>query len=161
MKTILLLLVLMIVSLFVGIALSQECKIIPINLSIPDKIEHEIFVCRGTWMIEGKKYDPRYPNISYITCSKVEKNCHVASGYIGPENILDVLEFDYTISLWNENIIIAATKGLYGTVTLTIRPKDKSVVLDKPSAPREILKEGSPLYNKSLQEFYFGKDKGK
>jgi hypothetical protein len=161
MKKILVLLTLIIFFLFIGITFSQECKIIPMNFFVPDKIEREIFVCRGTWMIEGRPYDPKYPNISYITCSKLEKNCHVASGYIAPGNILDVLELDYTINLWNESIIVAATQGLYGTVTLTIRPKDKLVVLDKPSAPREILKEGSPLYNNSLQEFYYGKTKGK
>ena len=60
-----------------------------------------------------------------------------------------------------------------GGPALTVKRSDKPVVEDNstlvghvpksdfPKLRRMVLKQGSPLHNKSLQQFYYGKNKGK
>ena len=140
--------------------LPAECKIRPLIRVFPNgkfpADDNAVLIFRGTWMDEKKPFDPRWPNVSYITCIKRQNNCHVVTAYVSSD-ILDAMEFDYTIRLWRPEVIIASNEGLWdyaeGT-TLIIRSSDKSIVLDRGSQGREILGDGSPLTNKSLEKFY-------
>ena len=173
--------------LFLNVSAMAQCKIIPQGLfAFPDDLNNDFIVIQGTWMSAEKPYDPRNPNTSVVRCDRQNKECRVTTAYVwggdlpgGGLPIIDLWEWNYKVAAWNSEIIIGMgipwlkKKNDEGRPVLTIKRSDKSVIEDnstlivnllKPDFPklrRMVLKQGSPLYNKSLQEFYYGKGEGK
>ncbi len=180
MKRILLITVSMIIS-FNGVA-NAQCKIIPgATFLFPYDLNSSFIVITGTWMSVEKPYDPRTPNTSVIRCDRKNYECRVTTAYIvgggvkgdsGPP-ALYLWEWGYKVVIWNSETIVAVgvpwvnKQSDEGCPALTIKRSDKSVVEDNsilvgillqydlPKNRRMVLKEGNPLYNKSLKEFYF------
>ena len=167
---------------FLGASAMAQCKIIPQGFfSFPDDLNRDFIRIDGTWVSVEKPYDPRNPNTSVVMCDRQNHGCRVTTAYVigGDLPILDLWEWEYKVVAWNSEIIVAMgvpwikKQNDEGRPVLTIKRSDKSVVEDnstlvgillKPNFPKirqMVLKQGSPLYNKSLQEFYYGKDKGK
>jgi hypothetical protein len=176
MKKILLIVVLMIIG-FSGVA-NAQCKIMPEAIFLfPDDLNSGFIMITGTWMSVEKPYDPRNPNTSVISCDRQNYECRVTTAYIvggvhGGPPMLDLWECGYKVVVWNSETIGAVgvpwlnKQSDEGRPVLTIKRSDKSVVEDNsglvgillhydlPKNRRMVLKEGNPLYNKSLKEFY-------
>jgi len=167
---------------FLSASAMAQCKIIPARVFLfPDDLNRDFIQIEGTWMSVEKPYDPKNPNASIVRCDRQNHECRVMTAYIigGDLPLLDIWEWEYKVEVWNSEIIVAMgvpwvkKQNDKGRPVLTIRRSDKSVaednstlvgILFKPDFPKlrqMVLKQGSPLYNKSLQEFYYGKDKGK
>ena len=183
MKTISVLLTVLFLFLLGASAMAQ-CKIVPQGFfSFPDDLNRDFIRIDGTWMSVEKPYDPRNPNTSVVMCDRQNHECRVTTAYVigsaGAPPMLDLWEWNYKIVAWNSEIIVAMgvpwikEQNDEGRPVLTIKRSDKSVVednstlvgillkLDFPKIRQMVLKQGSPLHNKSLQEFYYGKDNGK
>lgn len=182
MKKIMLVLLAVLFPLFLNASAMAQCKIVPQGFFVfPDDLNIDFILIQGTWMSVEKPYDPRNPNTSVVRCDRQNNECRVTTAYVvgGDLPILDLWEWEYKVATWNSEIIVAVgvpwlkKESDEGRPFLTIKRSDKSVVGDNstlvgvtfnsdlPKLRRMVLKQGSPLYNKSLQEFYYGKDKGK
>ena len=174
MKTILVLLAVLFL-LFLNASAMAQCKIVPQGLFVfPDDLNIDFIQIQGTWMSVEKPYDPRNPNTSVVRCDRQNHECRVTTAYVvgGDLPILDLWEWQYKVVAWNSEIVVAMgvpwlkKQNDEGRPVLTIKRSDKSVVEDnsglvgillKPDFPklhRMVLKQGNPLYNKSLKEFY-------
>lgn len=175
MKKILVLLIVLFLFLYSASAKAQ-CKIFPEGVNIfPDNLSSDSIQIEGTWMSVEKPYDPRNPNTSVVRCERQNKECRVTTAYIAylaDSNLLrlGLWEGHYKVEAWNREIIVAMAVSWEdeqsGRPILTIRRSDKSVVEDNstlakvlfyPIVPvnrQMVLKEGNPLFNKSLKEFY-------
>jgi hypothetical protein len=160
--------------LCVGIPANAQCKIMPgATFTFPDDLNSGFITITGTWMSVEKPYDPRNPNTSFISCDRQNYECRVTTAYItGGTQILYLWEWWYKVVVWNSETIVAEgvpwsnKKSDEGRPVLTIKRHDKSVAEDNsglagilfqrdiPKNRRMVLKEGNPLYNKSLKEFY-------
>ncbi len=168
--------------LFMNLSANAQCKIVPQGAFLfPDDLNKDFIIIGGTWMSVEKPYDPKNPNTSVINCDRQNHECRVTTAYIAGGNmpILDLWEWWYKVVVWNSEIIVAMgvpwtkKENDEGRPVLTIKRSDKSVVVDNstlvgiffksdpPKLRRMVLKDGSPLYNKSLQEFYYGKNEAK
>jgi len=180
MKKILVLLAVLIL-FFLNASAKAQCKIVPQGTFIfPDDLNTDFMRIEGTWMSAEKPYDPRNPNTSAVSCNRSNHECRVTTAYIVGDDLpmLDLWEWEYKVVVWNSEIIVAMgvpwlkKQNDEGRPVLTIKRSDKSVVEDnstlvgvllKPDFQkmrRMVLKQGSPLHNKSLQEFYW-KNEGK
>jgi hypothetical protein len=158
--------------LCVGVTANAQCKIVPEAMFyFPDDLNSGFVTITGTWMSVEKPYNPRNPNTSAIHCDKQNYECRVTTAYI-VSALLDLWEWSYKVVVWNSETIVAVgvpwlnEKSDEGRPVLTIKRYDKSVVDDDstlagillqrdiPKNHRMVLKEGNPLYNKSLKEFY-------
>jgi len=175
MRRILLIPVLMVIG-FSGVA-NAQCKIMPPIFFFPNDLNSGFINITGTWMSVEKLYDPRNPNTSVISCNRQNYECRVTTAYIvggvqGGPPMLYLWEWEYKVVVWNSETIVAVgvpwlnKQSEEGRPVLTIKRSDKSVVEDNsslvdillyydlPKNRRMVLKEGNPLYNKSLKEFY-------
>jgi hypothetical protein len=183
MKAILVLLAVVIL-LCLSVSANAQCKIMPEAIFLfPDGLKGDFIKITGTWMSVEKPYDPRNPNTSVISCDRQNYECRVTTAYIlggvqgdiwfrGGPPMLDLWEWSYKVVVWNSETIVAVgvpwlkKQSDEGRPVLTIKQSDKSVVEDNstlvsilfhydlPKNRRMVLKEGNPLHNKSLKEFY-------
>jgi len=173
-------LVLLAALFFMSASAEAQCKIVPQGFFLfPDDLKADVIYIEGTWMSVEVPYDPKNPNRSVVRCQRQNYECRVTTAYViaGDLPILDLWESEYKVMLWDSEMIVAMglpwvnKQSDEGRPALTIKRSDKSVVEDnstlvgvllKPDYPKNgqmVLRQGSPLYNKSLKEFYYGKDK--
>jgi hypothetical protein len=175
-----LVLVALVILVCLSVSANAQCKIVPQAIFLfPDDLKRDVIMITGTWMSVEKPYDPRSPNTSVIRCDRQNYECRVTTAYIiaGGLPILDLWEKEYKVVVWDSESILAVGVPWLNKQSdkerpvLTIKGSDKSVVEDNsplvgillqhdlPRNRRMVLKEGNPLYNKSLKEFY-GLEKG-
>jgi len=143
---------------------STSCTIIPVAYNFPEKFDDN-FLCRGTWMSDKTPYDPSYPSMSYIECSKYEMNCRISTAYVFG-NLLDLITYDYKVEKWTPDLVTARFVGdlVFGhSNPLVIRLPDKSATIfhlntKTGETSNEFLEDASNLTkDKTLKEYYYGK----
>lgn len=174
-----LILVALVILVCVIVSANAQCKIMPGAIFLfPDDLDRDVIHITGTWMSMEKPYDPRNPNTSLINCDRQNRECTVTTAYICGLSILDLWEWSYKVVAWNLETIVAVgvpwlnNQTDEGRPVLTIKRSNKSVIEDNstlaaillqydvPKVRRMVLKEGNPLYNKSLKEFYGLEERG-
>jgi hypothetical protein len=161
-----------------SVSANAQCKMMPAKSLFPDDMGSDFIHITGTWMSVEKPYDPRNPNTSVINCERQNRACRITTAYVYGLSLLDLWEWSYKVVVWNSETIVALgvpwlnDQSDEGRPVLTIKGSNKSVIEDNstlagvlffndpPKTRRMTLKEGNPLYNKSLKEFYGLEERG-